>query len=150
MMLYSLYRDFFRFLEKIPSSSNQWGIYFSHYYKIHQEFLENYFSYFHLINSSNLKQRVETIRASDYSQLKHLVSVSPPEEIIKEAYERCIRIVPVKDEPDVYLLVGFFSPDAFVLNFRAKPIICFGLERFRDFKLLRILFVHEYAHFLMN
>jgi hypothetical protein len=150
MKLCSLYRDFFIFLEKIPSSSKRWNIYLSHYYQIHQEFLDNYFSHFHLIDSLNLKQRVEAIRASDYSWLKHLVSVCPPEGIINEAYERCIRIVPTKEEPEVYLFVGFFSPDGFVINFRAKPIICFGLERFRDFKLLRVLFAHEYAHFLLN
>ena len=150
MRLYSLYKDFFKFLEKIPSSSKQWNIYLSHYYRIHQEFLENYFFHFPLIDSLNLKQRIETIRASDYSWLKHLVSVCPPEGIINEAYERCVRIVPTKEEPEVYLFVGFFSPDGFVINFRAKPIICFGLERFRDFRLLRVLFAHEYAHFLLN
>ncbi len=150
MNLYSLYGDFFKFLEKIPYSSKRWNIYFSYYYQIHQEFLDNYFSHFHLIDSLSLKQRVEAIRSSNYSRLKHLVSVCPPEGIIREAYERCIRIVPAKEEPDVYLFVGFFSPDGFVINFRAKPIICFGLERFKDFRLLRVLFAHEYAHFLLN
>jgi uncharacterized protein YjaZ len=50
----------------------------------------------------------------------------------------------------VYLFIGFFSPDAFVMNVKEKPVICFGLERFKDFELLKILFVHEYAHFLLN
>jgi uncharacterized protein YjaZ len=36
------------------------------------------------------------------------------------------------------------------MNYKKKPVICFGLERFKDFKLLKILFVHEYAHFLLN
>ncbi len=150
MKLYSLYRDFFKFLEKIPPSSKRWDMYLSHYYQIHQQFLENYFDHFPLIDSINLEQRVELIKASDYSRLKHLVSVCPPEEIIKEAYERCIKVVPAKEEPEVYLFVGFFSPDGFVINFRAKPVICFGLERFKDFRLLRVLFAHEYAHFLLN
>jgi len=150
MKLYSLYKDFFRFLEKIPFGSKRWDIYLSHYYQIHQEFLENYFSHIQSIDFLSLKQRVEAIRASDYSWLKHLVSICPPEGIINEAYKRCIRIVPAKKEPEVYLFVGFFSPDGFVINFRAKPIIGFGLERFRDFRLLRILFAHEYAHFLLN
>ncbi len=125
-------------------------MYFSHYYQIQQEFLENYFDHFPLLDSKNLEQRVEAIKASDYSRLKHLVSVCPPEGIIKEAYERCIRVVPAKEEPEVYLFVGFFSPDGFVINFRAKPVICFGLERFKDFRLLGVLFAHEYAHFLLN
>ena len=150
MKLYSLYRDFFKFLEKVPSGSKRWDMYFSHYYQIHQEFLGNYFDHFPLLDSKNLEQRVEAIKASDYSRLKHLVSVCPPEGIIKEAYERCIRVVPAKEEPEVYLFVGFFSPDGFVINFRTKPVICFGLERFKDFRLLSVLFAHEYAHFLLN
>ncbi|MFC2169965.1 DUF2268 domain-containing putative Zn-dependent protease [Acidobacteriota bacterium] len=36
------------------------------------------------------------------------------------------------------------------MKIKEKPVICFGLERFRDFRLLRILFAHEYAHFLLN
>ncbi len=150
MRIFSLYKDFFTFLEKITPRSSKWKIYATHYFNPHQEFLENYFSHFPLIDFPNLKDRVERIKASDYSPQKHLTSVCPPENIIKEAYEKCRSIVSSKEEPEVYLLIGFFSPDAFVMNFRRKPVICFGLERFRDFRLLRILFAHEYAHFLLN
>jgi len=150
MRIFSLYQDFFLFLEKITTDSSKWKIYLTLYFKPHQEFLENYFSLFPLIDASNLRQRVEKIKASDYSQQKHLISVCPPEEIINESYEKCRSIVSSKEEPEAYLLVGFFSPDAFVMNFHGKPVICFGLERFRDFRLLRILFAHEYAHFLLN
>ena len=150
MRIFSFYQDFFTFLEKIKPNSSKWEIYFTHYFEPHQEFLENYFSHFPLIDVSNLKERVERIRASDYSLLKHLISVCPLEKIINESYGKCRSIVLSKEEPEVYLLVGFFSPDAFVMNFRGKPVICFGLERFRDFRLLRILFAHEYAHFLLN
>ncbi|MDH5386611.1 MAG: hypothetical protein OEY18_18070, partial [Candidatus Aminicenantes bacterium] len=62
----------------------------------------------------------------------------------------CSGIVSPREEPDVYPMVGFFSPDGFVMNFKGRPVICFGLERFRDFKLLKILFAHEYAHYLLN
>ena len=150
MRIFSLYRDFFVFLEKITSNPSKWKIYLNNYFKPHQEFLENHLSHFPLINVSNLKQRVERIKASDYSGLKNLISVAPPEKIINEAYKKCRSIVSSKKEPEVYLFIGFFSPDAFVINFRGKPVICFGLERFEDFRLLRILFAHEYAHFLLN
>jgi len=150
MKIFSLYRDFFVFLDKITPDSGKWKTYFTHYFKPHQEFLENYFSHFPLIDFSNLKERVERIKASDYSLQKHLTSVCPPEKIIVESYEKCRSIVSSKEEPEVYLLIGFFSPDAFVMNFQGKPVICFGLERFRDFSLVKILFAHEYAHFLLN
>ena len=145
-----MYQDFFTFLEEIKPNSSKWKIYTTHYFKPNQEFLENYFSHFPLIDVSNLKERVERIKASDYSLQKHLTSACPPEKIINESYEKSRSIVSSKEEPEVYLFVGFFSPDAFVMNFRGKPVICFGLERFMDFRLLRILFAHEYAHFLLN
>jgi hypothetical protein len=150
MNILSLYRDFFTFLEKITPDSSKWEIYLTYYFNRHQEFLENYFSHFPLINVSNLRERVERIKTSDYSQQKHLISVCPPEKIINESYKRCRSIVSSKEEPEVYLLIGFFSPDAFVMNFKGKPVICFGLERFKDFRLVKILLAHEYAHFLLN
>ena len=93
---------------------------------------------------------MEKAKASDYSWLGHLISTCPPEKIILEAYKRCRRIVSSKRQPNVSLFIGFFSPDAFVMDFQGKPVICFGLERFRDFRLLRILFAHEYSHYLLN
>ncbi len=150
MKIFSLYKDFFRFLERISSGSSQWEDYITHYFHLHQEFLEDYFSCFPRVSLPNLRQRVEKIKASDYSWLKHLVSICPPEEIIKKAYGRCRRFFPAGHEPEVYLFIGFFSPDAFVMDHQGQPVICFGLERFRDFRLLKILFAHEFAHFLLN
>jgi len=150
MRIYSLYKDFFNFLDKTSTPSKQWKLYTTYYYGRHKEFLDNYFSHFPFINVSSLKQRVQSIKTSDYSLLKDLISVCSPEELIKEAYQKCEEIMPPKKEPKVYLLIGFFSPDGFILNFKGKPVICFGLERFKDFRLLRILFAHEYAHFLLH
>lgn len=150
MKVCCLYHDFFTFLGKLSSPPDKWNIYSRYYYQPHREFLKSYFSHFPLINISNLKQRVEAIKASDYSQLKSLISLCPPENIVHEAYEKCLKIVSPREEPDVYLFVGFFSPDGFVMDFQGKPVICFGLERFQDFTLFRVLFAHEYAHFLLN
>ena len=150
MRVHSLYKDFFKFLERNTPQADKWTRYNSIYYRPHQEFLETYFSHFPLIDFSNLIERVETIKSTDYSQLKSLISVCPPEPIIKEAYVKCRSFVSSEKEPAVYLIIGFFSPDGFVMNFRGKPVICFGLERFKNFKLLRILFAHEYTHYLLN
>ena len=150
MRIYSLYSDFFKFLEKVTPSSEKWVDYYLSYYQPHQEFLESYFSHFPLIDFSTLKQRVGMIKKTDYAWLEDLIKFCPPENIIKEAYLKCKSIVFPKEEPEVYLFIGFFSPDGFIMDFREKPVICFGLERYRDFRLLRILFAHEYAHFLLN
>ena len=150
MKIFSLYRDFFEFLDQISSQAEKWDLYFTLYYKTHREFLRTYFTHFPLLNTHSLRQRVEAVKQSDYSTLRHLVSTCPPEKMVSEAYARCIRIVPPEEEPDIYLFVGFFSPDGFVMDYQKKPVICFGLERYKDFKLLKTLFVHEYAHFLLN
>ena len=150
MIIHSLYKDFFQFLDRITPQADKWALYNAHYYQIHQEFLDRYFSHFPLIDFSNIKERVEAIRPEDYSQQRSLISVCQPEPMIKKAYERCTSIIVPKEKLTVYLFIGFFSPDGFVMDFEGKPIICFGLERFKDFNLLKILFAHEYAHFLLN
>lgn len=150
MRIHSVYRNFFKFLERITPQADKWALYSSLYYQPHQRFFETYFSHFPFINFSNLKERVGTIKKPDYSQLRNLIDVAPPESIIMKTYQKCKNIVfPVK-EPEIYLIIGFFSPEGFVMNFRGKPVICFGLERFKDFRLLKILFAHEYAHYLLN
>lgn len=150
MKTFSLYRDFFEVLDRKSFPAEKWEPYRSLYYHPHREFLRTYFTHFPLLNAQSLRQRVEAIKISDYSTLRHLVSTCPPEKLIKEAYIKCINIKPPEEEPDVYLFIGFFSPDGFVMNYKKKPIICFGLERFKDFGLLKNLFAHEYAHFLLS
>ncbi len=110
--------------------------------------MKTYFSGFPNLDSESLRERVEKIREGDYSMLRNLVAISPPEAIIHQAYQRCRDVRAPGEEPEVYLFIGFFSPDGFVMALEGKPIICFGLERFKDFTLMRILFAHEYAHFL--
>ena len=150
MKIFSLYRDFFAFLDNKSFPDEKWKTYHSLYYHPHRKFLSAYFAHYPLLNSQSLRQRVEAIKISDYSILKHLVSICPPEKVVNEAYVRCVEILPSEEEPDVYLFIGFFSPDGFVMTYKKKPVICFGLERFKSFELLKTLFVHEYAHFLLN
>jgi len=150
MRIFSLYRDFFRFLEKVSTHTDKWEAYCRYYYRPHREFLESFFSHFPLVDFLSLKQRVEAIKKEHYGRLKSLISVCSPEKIIEESCKECTRFFPPLKEPHVYLFIGFFSPDGFVMDFQGKPVICFGLERFKDFSLFRILFAHEYAHFLLN
>jgi hypothetical protein len=150
LKIFSLYRDFFEFLDQRSFPAEKWETYQFMYYQPHQEFLGTYFMHFPLLDTSSLRQRVEAIKKSDYSILRHLISVCPPEKMVNEAYMKCCKIMPPEEEPDIYLFIGFFSPDGFVMNYKKKPVICFGLERFKNFELLKILFVHEYAHYLLN
>jgi hypothetical protein len=146
--VFSLYRDFFAFLKGTKRHFPKWPAYLQRYCEPHREFFDAYFSNFPSLDRDSLRERVERIRDGDYSRLESLVAVSPPEEIIRQAYRKCRKVTAPREEPEVYLFVGFFSPDAFVLPMKGKPVICFGLERFKDFSLMDILFAHEYAHFL--
>lgn len=148
--IFPLYKDFFHFIDKIPSCRDKWETYLSCYYHIHEDFFDAYFAMFPLLDLANLKERVEAAKVSDYSWLRHLVAVCNPEERVTEAFIKCVKLIPPKEEPDIYLFVGFFSPDGFVMNIGEKHVICFGLERFKDFRLLRILFAHEYIHYLLR
>ena len=150
MRIFSLYRDFFKFLDKISTHTDKWQVYCRYYFRLHREFLESFFSHFPLVDSLSLKQRVEAIKKEHYGRLRSLISLCPPEKIAEESCKECIRFFSPKKEPDVYLFIGFFSPDGFVMDFQGKPAICFGMERFKDFSLFKILFAHEYAHYLLN
>ena len=150
MKVYSLYKDFFSFLDKTMPYRPKWPTYFKIYYQPHQDFLESYFSSFPSLDLESLRERVERIKKGDYSRLRNLVAVSPPEAIIDQAHLRCRDVLAPNEEPEAYLFIGFFSPDGFVITLQGKPVICFGLERFKDLTLMRILFAHEYAHFLMR
>ena len=154
MKVFSLYQGFFDFLQEIGPETTRppeiWPFFSARYYQPNKEFLDAYFSQMPLIDLRALKDRVNAIKPADYSLLKTLCAFSPPEKMIDEAYERCRRVVSPPQELEVYLLIGFFSPEGFVMEFKGKPVIGFGLERFRDFRLFQVIFAHEYAHFLLR
>jgi len=141
-------------LEKVPSHpgrrSRKWPLFSKYYYHPNKEFLDTYFSHSPLVDSLVLKDRVEAIKAADYSLLRGLCTLLSPERIIGEAYEKIGRFASPSQEPEIYLFIGFFSPDGFVMDFQGKPVICIGLERFKDFRLLHVIFAHEYVHYLLN
>ncbi len=154
LRIFSLYRDFFGFLDKIPADpkprAKKWPLYLSAYYRPNRAFLDVYYSQSLLSDKTVLKGRVESVKLQDYAWLVDLCRQTPPEPIIAEAYEKCARLVPPPQRPEVHLLIGFFSPEGFVMHFRGRPVICYGLERFRDFRLLHVFFAHEYVHYLLN
>jgi len=147
MPVFPIYRDFLRFLEALSRGESPWRAYQKYYAGPHGNFLRACWKAFG-IDEEALRARVERIRRGDYGLLEGLLQVEAPEEIALLVLRRCFRLVPPPEEPEVYLTVGFFSPDAFVVKVDDKPKIGFGLERFQDFGLLGLLVAHEYAHWL--
>ncbi len=78
--------------------------------------------------------------------LRALVAEADLEHLASDALSRCQRALPLSPEPEVYYLVGFFSPDGFAFQVAGKWAIGIGLERLTSPRLLPILLAHEYAH----
>jgi uncharacterized protein YjaZ len=142
-MIYSIYKDFFKFLNK---KGNRWENYKKYYYNKYSDFLKKYWENFPDYFLENLKFRVEKIKKEDYSHLFSLLKNYNLEENIKIFLKKCQNFLKVP-APDIYLIIGFFSDDGFVIEYKNKPVIGFGLERFKDFKNFPIIFAHEYCHY---
>jgi len=153
-MLHSLYKDFFRFIEAVKKGEDIYAAYQEHYLRPHEKFLTSYWRFFRHFDEKLIEQRVRAIRSEDYSFLESILSVEPPEEMCKKALERCLEAAAsfgIKGEipgPDIYLFIGFFSADGFTMMLEDRPVLGFGLERYRGFKDLPIVFSHEFAHYL--
>jgi hypothetical protein len=147
MAIFALYEDFFRFLETLESLEDPWTAYEEMYFRPHKDFFGAYWkAFFPLMDVRTLQDRVRQVRRGHYAALEHLIDQSEPEVIVQENLSRLRAHLPKFPEPDVYLMVGFFSADGFVINMEGGPAIGIGLERFQDFRLLDIILAHEYCH----
>lgn len=150
MPLYLLYKDFVRFLQVLGGKADPWECYQRHYLQAHQDFLFAYWHHFRWMDLEQISQRVKRVRRGDYCCLETPPGGRPPEQIAQETLKRCQQIATATTEPEVYLFVGFFSADAFVMPLKGKPVIGVGLERFNDFSSLGIILAHEYCHWLRH
>jgi hypothetical protein len=149
MHLHLIYTDFLRFLDALEEE-DVWDAYRYYYYNPHQRFLDSYWRTFRWMGPEQVRSRVERIKTNDYSLLRSLVESINLDVTVKNILDRCVRVIEAPEEPDIYFMVGFFSADGFVLEHEGRPVIGFGLERFKSWHLLPILFAHEYAHFLRH
>lgn len=152
LLLVPLYRRFFQFLDLLKKGEAAWPTYWRHYYFPYRQFFNAYFSLFPLLDRQALKIRVEAIKPSHYSRLRLFLRHSSAEKIIRKIHQRCLELVKPEKRSSikVYLIIGFFSPEAFILSMGEEKVIVFGLERFRDLSSLDLFYAHEYAHFLLK
>ncbi|UCE19363.1 MAG: hypothetical protein JSV84_03185 [Gemmatimonadota bacterium] len=148
-MFHSIYKDFLRFLDALETEG-AWEAYTKYYYDPHKEFLDSYWRTFRWMDLHQIQQRVTKVKKQDYSTLVRLLSEIDLENTVKNVLAKCTNVLEIQEEPAVYFMVGFFSADGFVLEHKGKPVIGFGLERFKSWRLLPLLFAHEYAHFLRH
>jgi hypothetical protein len=148
MAVFSLYRDFFRFLQALEGDADPWEWYQKIYLDPHKKFFRAYWSaYFPQMDLGTLQDRVRRVRRGHYSALEHLLQQNDLERQVQEILARCLAILPSFAEPDVFIIIGFFSPDGFLVTIGGRPAIGIGLERFRNLRLVDIILAHEYGHY---
>jgi len=147
MSTHLLYEDFFRFLDALDATrGDPWELYQAHYVEPHRAVLEAYWRQVLGRPDEVWAARVRAVRPAHYGLLRALVETADLRAIAADAMQRCQRLVRLEPEPDVYFLVGFFSPDAFAFEVEGRWAIGVGMERLGGLRLVPILLVHEYAH----
>ncbi len=148
MAIHCLYEDFFQFLQALETAQDPWEAYQNLYFRPHRDFFRVYWkTFFPQMDLRTLQDRVRRVRPGHYASLQQLISHSRPETIAQKVISKCLAMLPRFPAPDVYLLVGFFSADGFIVDVTGWPAIGIGLERYRDFHLLDIILAHEYCHY---
>jgi hypothetical protein len=143
-----LYLDFFLFLDDLERGADSWQAYCERYLRKHENILRSYWQQVFGLPDAQWKARVELVQPSHYAQLRELVQQADLPALVREALGRCLAVPPRSEAPPVSLLVGFFSPEAFLFRVEAEWHIGIGLERYRDFQLLPVFIAHEYGHWL--
>jgi len=146
MPVISLYHDFFVFLDRLAETrADPWLLYCQHYLEPHRAFLEAWWEQCMGKPVEVWQQRVENVRPEHYAGIRAMLSSCNPEAEAEEALRRCRKLLPAS-EPKVNLMIGFFSPDAFVIQVEGEWQIGLGLERLGDVKRIPLLVAHEYSH----
>lgn len=150
MPLMSIYKDFLKFLDASASGEGLWENYDRLYFTPHRRFLSSYWRDCIGLELEELRERVQSIKLCHYSHLLSLLRSYDLEGSCLSTLEKCSRLLRWANEPTVYLMVGFFSPDGFVIPVGDRPVIGIGLERYRSFRNLPIILAHESCHYMQH
>jgi uncharacterized protein YjaZ len=148
--IHCLYRDFFVFLRMLNLEGDRWSSFKRYYFEKHPDFLSHVWFEYQGYTRRNIRERVSALKKEDYAQIESELKIFDVEERTREAILHCKDLLHDPDPCNVYLFIGFFSPDGFVTRYRKGYVICVGLERFRTFRDYDILLSHEYCHYILN
>jgi len=146
----SIYKDFLKFLDVSASGGSLWENYDRLYFTPHRQFLSSCWESCIGLELEELRKRVQSIKLCHYSHLLSLLRSYDLEEVCLSTLRKCSHLLRWANEPMVYLMVGFFSPDGFVISMGDKPVIGIGLERYRSFRNLPIILAHESCHYMQH
>ncbi len=150
LKVHCLYRDFFLFLRMISLEKDIWTAFRRHYFDKHRDFLKEVWFSYQKYTPKNIRERVTDIKREDYAAIESELKIFDIEENTREIILHCKGMLHDPDPCNVYLFIGFFSPDGFVILYNGEHVICVGLERFRNFKNYDVLLSHEYYHYILN
>lgn len=145
--LINCYKDFFTFLYN--SGDNNWDAFQKYYIKKNRDFFQAYFRCF-TYSQTALRERVKKVEPEHYAQIKSLVQVQPPENIVENTIKKCIQKMKPHQPVTIYIFIGFFSAEGLILKVSGKPVIGISLERMREFSKIDIITAHEYGHYIRN
>jgi hypothetical protein len=148
--IHCLYRDFFVFLRMVNLESDRWAAFKRYYFGKHSSFLSHVWYEYQEYSPANIRERVAMLKKEDYAQIENQLKILDVEDITREVIQHCKGLLHDPDPCNVYLFIGFFSPDGFVTRYREHHVICVGLERFRSFRDYELLLAHEYCHYILN
>jgi len=148
--IHCLYRDFFIFLRMMHMEGDQWTSFRHYYFDRHRDFLSAVWFGYQGFTERNIRERVRSVRKEDYADIENQLKIYDIEGHTREIILHCRSILHDPLPCPVYLFIGFFSPDGFVLSYGGDQAVCIGLERFHDFRDYDLLLSHEYCHVVMN
>jgi hypothetical protein len=149
-MIFSLYRDFFCFTRSMQDRGDTWRLFVRHYYGKHRDFLSRVWFDAQGFTEQNIMDRVKHIKPGDYAWLQGALELYDLERSSADTLSRCEELFSEGGHCDIYLFIGFFSPDAFVIEYHGDSVICVGLERYRRFRHYPLLLAHEFLHCVIN
>jgi hypothetical protein len=142
-----LHQDFLRFVDALAGGEGEaWDLYCKHYLSPNRAVLDAWWEQCLGLPVVAWTDRVQRVRPEEYELLRQVVSEADLGEMARDTVERCQGVIPLRPAPEVYFLVGFFSPDGFAFFVDGRWAIGIGLERLTSSRLIPVLVAHEYAH----
>jgi len=129
---------------------SKWNSFKKYYFSKYKDFLSIVWYKLQGYTSKNIKERVNSIKKDDYSDLEAELKLYDIEDNTRKIINDCREVLYFPEVCNLYLFIGFFSPDAFVFKFKNHFVIAVGLERFHNFDNYAVLLAHEYCHYIQN
>lgn len=150
---------YWTFLREVARASGRETRYISLYYTPNEPFLRNYLRFWAGMEVAEILTKFDELYPPDFlDSLENLFPLEKTQKVCEGLFARSIRELRMKEVPDVYLMVGVYTSNAFATFVGGRPMMGICLEHFdhRPNKqpwsqglgpeTLPIWFSHEMAH----